>query len=962
MKRTRIAALLLALVLCLGLLPVAALAASEPELSLAPPSFADIGRPMTVMAPPSCRQTESTDQAVPGSSEQYRLIVSMHKRGEPGYAIPGLGEKYPEGTVINAAYDATPTTGCKILSITGGSDPSYENAPDGSASFQVRLTGDVEVDVEWYPLDKDFSITFVPNGAGEPYTVPMKNGSTLTLPEDPVLPGYRFLGWYGGVVKGRTLGNSYSVSDDPGMVLRDATYYAMWEKVEEDKKEDDKKEDDKKDPEEKPPVSKRWKVYFWIRYAEKNGRFIKLNGKDVPDFGPDHEPYQLDEDSGVDFKGGYGWTTTNAEGRLDSLPTAVMEGKEFGYWYYHDGTGFVPISTETVLTKDTTVYSYWEDPVRDKTLSQLAYKFLNTRSSFGYPSTYRIPLETFEMMYGDTARARVLYEHFGTWGGSCYGMSTTATMFYQKGASTSAFRSDAQRPYDLKVGDRNRAWGFTLQEFIEAMQISSAHPDIKSGYGVSAVCKALSGPDPEPIIIVVYDGTVGHAVVGYQLVNVSPTQDKILIYDPNRSTLERSILVSKNGSEYTGWDFEWKYHSRNPNAGIYYDPYPSVLSVWNNRGSRSNSAAQVNLLHVASGDAEIKDAGGTTVATVKNGTLTALKNDVRPIINIGNTADGQAPESVPAAWVPADEAYTLVKTSSKKLEASLVNVDQSAAVSTSASEVTLAVNDGKALNYVQINQPGASYDISLSSTLDQGHKEVKLTGKTASGAAAFAQIGESLYGTGAGAGAKLNVDGKDTAVSALSAGMPDVGGVLSGTVKPSAPKPSAPNPFKDVASSSPFYDAIAWAVEKGITNGTTPTTFAPGTTCTTGHILTFLWRSQGSPEPTIANPFKDEIPGAFQKAAIWAHEKGLVSGDTFGSAAPCTRAASVTYMWKLAGSPEAKAASFKDVDASSDYAKAISWAVEKGVTNGTGDGTTFSPENTCTRGQIVTFLYRAYAK
>ena len=180
------------------------------------------------------------------------------------------------------------------------------------------------------------------------------------------------------------------------------------------------------------------------------------------------------------------------------------------------------------------------------------------------------------------------------------------------------------------------------------------------------------------------------------------------------------------------------------------------------------------------------------------------------------------------------------------------------------------------------------------------------------------------------------------------------------TTKP-AETPAAPA-FTDVAATSPFAKAISWAVEKKITNGTTPTTFAPGTTCTRGHILTFLWRSQGSPEPTIANPYKDEIPGAFQKAAIWAHEKGLVSGDTFGSAVPCTRASSVTYMWKLAGGPEAKAASFKDVDASSDYAKAISWAVEQGVTNGTGDGTTFSPENTCTRGQIVTFLFRAYAK
>ena len=188
--------------------------------------------------------------------------------------------------------------------------------------------------------------------------------------------------------------------------------------------------------------------------------------------------------------------------------------------------------------------------------------------------------------------------------------------------------------------------------------------------------------------------------------------------------------------------------------------------------------------------------------------------------------------------------------------------------------------------------------------------------------------------------------------------LPKASETPAATDKPAASDKPA---FTDVPATSPFAPAIAWAVEQGITNGTTPTSFSPGTTCSTGHILTFLWRANGSPEPTIENPYKDEIPNAFKKAAIWAHEKGLVSGDTFGSAVPCTRAASVTYMWKLAGGPEAKAASFKDVAATSDYAKAISWAVEKGVTKGTGDGTTFSPENICTRGQIVTFLYRAYA-
>lgn len=171
---------------------------------------------------------------------------------------------------------------------------------------------------------------------------------------------------------------------------------------------------------------------------------------------------------------------------------------------------------------------------------------------------------------------------------------------------------------------------------------------------------------------------------------------------------------------------------------------------------------------------------------------------------------------------------------------------------------------------------------------------------------------------------------------------------------------ASPTKFTDVSASSPFVDAINWAVEQGITTGKTDTAFAPGEECTNGQILTFLWRANGSPEPTIANPFKDEIPGAFQKAAIWAYEKGLVTGDTFGTDSPCTRAASATYMWKLLGSPEAKKVPFKDVTTGSDYAGAISWAVEQGVTNGTGDGSTFSPDTTTTRGQIVTFLYRAF--
>ena len=167
-----------------------------------------------------------------------------------------------------------------------------------------------------------------------------------------------------------------------------------------------------------------------------------------------------------------------------------------------------------------------------------------------------------------------------------------------------------------------------------------------------------------------------------------------------------------------------------------------------------------------------------------------------------------------------------------------------------------------------------------------------------------------------------------------------------------------PASFSDVKSSDWFAEPVQWAIDKGITKGMTATTFGPNVTCSTAHILTFLWRAEGCPEPKGGNTFSDvKTEDYYYKAALWAQEKGLVSGTSFNGNAPCTRAATVTYLWKLSGSPNGGNRTFSDVSASAYYAQAVSWAVSKGVTSGTGNGK-FSPDMTCTRGQIVTFLYR----
>lgn len=174
-----------------------------------------------------------------------------------------------------------------------------------------------------------------------------------------------------------------------------------------------------------------------------------------------------------------------------------------------------------------------------------------------------------------------------------------------------------------------------------------------------------------------------------------------------------------------------------------------------------------------------------------------------------------------------------------------------------------------------------------------------------------------------------------------------------GTSTPSTP--SAPA-FRDVAANAYYADAVAWAVEKNITSGTSATTFSPDENCTRAQIITFLWRAAGSPEPKNSAAFTDVKADAYYaKAAAWAAENGMTSGNVFAADSPCTREMAVEFMWKYAGSPDAAQASFTDVSSA-----AVNWAVEAGVTSGT-SATTFSPDNICTRGQIVTFLYRAFA-
>ena len=172
------------------------------------------------------------------------------------------------------------------------------------------------------------------------------------------------------------------------------------------------------------------------------------------------------------------------------------------------------------------------------------------------------------------------------------------------------------------------------------------------------------------------------------------------------------------------------------------------------------------------------------------------------------------------------------------------------------------------------------------------------------------------------------------------------------------------SPFSDVSTSAYYYEAVKWAQEKDITGGIGNGLFGPNQPCTRAQIVTFLWRAAGSPEPKSMSSFSDVSAGSYYaKAVAWAVENGITTGTGDGKFSPdatCTREQAVAFLYRASGSPAVSGGSaFSDVAANAYYADAVAWAEKNGVTGGIGGGL-FGSGNTCTRAQIVTFLYRAY--
>ncbi len=339
------------------------------------------------------------------------------------------------------------------------------------------------------------------------------------------------------------------------------------------------------------------------------------------------------------------------------------------------------------------------------------------------------------------------------------------------------------------------------------------------------------------------------------------------------------------------------------------------------------------------------------------------------------TMDKDSNFTLTAVKNPVNAAGTITYTSSKPAVATVDAAGKITAVNTGSTTITAACSGKTAVCEVTVIDPTHTHKVSSWSKFSETQH---IGSCTICGAVQYANHSWSLsdtssdtaydyrYYTCADCGASKTESAlKSDAGGSGSGGSGSTGGSGSSGESGGTITPDDGNPFTDVPSGAYYKNAVLWAVKNGITGGTSATTFSPNGSCTRAQAVTFLWRAAGSPAPkSTSMPFVDVSSGSYyEKAVLWAVENNITKGtsDTaFSPNASCSRSQIVTFLWRTQKSPVVSTENpFTDVAADAYYAGAVQWAVKEDVTSGT-SATTFSPNAGCTRAQIITFLYRMY--
>ena len=376
-------------------------------------------------------------------------------------------------------------------------------------------------------------------------------------------------------------------------------------------------------------------------------------------------------------------------------------------------------------------------------LANLSYSFANTQGAFNYPDPYRIPMEIFRLIYGDEIKAEKMYEVFGDWGGNCYGMVSTAGILYQygNGISPGDFNSWAAAPGALSVWDRDEAISLTLTQFIEALHVSQLTEEMNEvkdrnmnqlAYLCDAVADSrLSGR--APVLICVWGEGGGHAIMGYEVQQISDSETRILVYDPNYPMTERWITLYKSGGSYVGWSYPIFSNTVWGSAyggDITYITYDDYYQGWQNR--KGYVVTSDMLFLTVSDDATIYDDFGKAVASIQNGSVTVYQEGAYPLRSIDILLDKNGLHSTKTTvWLPGHDDFVR-HTGEGEFTVELTEKEQTVSVTTTAASVTMNVADDSATRTAGLSagQGGATYVIEIRSSMEEdgGPASIKLSG------------------------------------------------------------------------------------------------------------------------------------------------------------------------------------------------------------------------------------------
>lgn len=399
------------------------------------------------------------------------------------------------------------------------------------------------------------------------------------------------------------------------------------------------------------------------------------------------------------------------------------------------------------------------------TLEDLSYSFVNAREAFHYPDNFSLPIEVYNLVFGDEGAFRYEHDGNGRWNGNCFGMTGTSLLFFVDGNDISIGDFNASSVADADVNDRNVSLNLSLLDFIEAIQITQIEPETNRFYttnknDLNRLCAAVehfSTSGTDPVIVAVFGNDSvgrqgGHAVIGYRLEQISAKETRMHVYDPNFPQTDRYInLTTDNEGNFVSWSYQmndrYDWGTGRTNSYISFIPFSSFSSVWENRGSIDDNGA-LSLVSITAEDAVIYNTKSEVVAQIENGSVVSFAGGAQPVITIGMTSDDESTGlSVNSLWLPAGEYGVENKSEEKNtIGVSMMNAGIMADVETDSRKVHLNVNGKDDLNDVRIiSEPGDTYSIDLYSSVNQ---VLSLSGEAADTVVGASMTGGEFTGVG----------------------------------------------------------------------------------------------------------------------------------------------------------------------------------------------------------------------